>query len=62
MEIIKITASREIDKKYYKMSNYETTMDEMPVIKVSQVDNGNPRAFYNLLIKNLKKNKIYTFR
>ena len=56
-----ITASREIDKKYYKMSNYETTMDEMPVIKVSQVDNGNPRAFYNLFIKNLKKNKIYTF-
>ena len=59
METNKIIASREVDEKYYKLNTYETEMDKMPVIEVSQTDNGNIKAFYNFMIKNLKKNKIY---
>ena len=59
MEDNKIIASREVDTKYYKLNVYETEIDQMPVIKISQNDNGNFKAFYNFMIKNLKKNKIY---
>lgn len=57
----KILASREIDEKYFRIESFETEMDNMPVLKVSQNDNGDFKRFYNLFIKNLKKNKIYTF-
>ena len=59
METNKIIASREVDEKYYKLNTYETEIDKMPVIEISQTDNGNIKAFYNFIIKNLKKNKIY---
>ena len=36
-------------------------MDNMPVLKIAQNDNGDFKIFYNLFVKNLKKNKIYTF-
>ena len=57
----KIIVSRDIDPKYFKLDSHETTMDNMPVINVSEFDNGNIKSFYNLFINNLKKNKIYTF-
>ena len=57
----KIIASREVDTKYFKIETYETEMDNMPVVKIGQFDNGNVKAFYDLFIKNLKKNKVYTF-
>ena len=57
----KIIASREVDKKYFKLNTFEIEMDKMPVLKINQSDNGNVKSFYDLFIKNLKKNKIYTF-
>ncbi len=57
----KIIASREVDTKYFKLNKYETEMDKMPVVKISQNDNGDFKKVYNLFIKNLKKNKVYTF-
>ena len=57
----KIITSREIDPKYFNLDYHETTIDNMPVIKVTEFDNGKFKSFYNLFIKNLKNNKIYTF-
>lgn len=61
MEDNKITASREVDTEYFNLYSYETEMDNMPVLKIAQNDNGDFKIFYNLFVKNLKKNKIYTF-
>ena len=57
----KIIATREVDTKYFKLNVKESEMDKMPVITIVENDNGDVKAFYNLFIKNLKKNKIYTF-
>ena len=57
----KIIASREIDTKYFKLVKHETEIDKLPVVRVGQFDNGKVKRFYNLFIKNLKKNKVYTF-
>ena len=56
-----IIVSREIDSRYFKLDSHETIMDNMPVIKVTEFEDGSFKVFYNLFINNLKKNKIYTF-
>ena len=57
----KIIASREVDSKYFNLVKHEIEMDKLPVIRIGQFDNGKFKTFYDLFIKNLKKNKVYTF-
>lgn len=56
-----IVVSREVDSKYFNFYEYDSTMDKMPVIKITQESHGDFKLFYNLFIENLKDNKIYTF-
>ena len=57
-----IIISREVDSKYFKLDSHETNIDNMPVIKVTEFEDGSFKTFYNFFIKNLKKNKVYTFK
>ena len=50
----KIIVSREIDPKYFKLDSHETTMDNMPVINVSEFDNGNIAKFSIKVISDAK--------
>ena len=57
----KIIISRQIDPKYFYMTTYETTMDKLPVIKVNEYGKNDLKAYYELFIKNLKKNRVISF-
>ena len=56
-----IIVSKEVDSRYFKLDSHETSIDNIPVVKVTEFEDGSFKAFYNLFIDNLKKNKIYTF-
>lgn len=57
----KIIVSRQMDPKYFHIGTYETEMDKLPVIKVDEYGNDDIKAYYDLYIKYLKKNKIVSF-
>ena len=61
MENNKITVSREIDPKYFELHTYNTTMDQLPVIKVEENSKNDLKTLYNLFINNIKQNKVFTF-
>ena len=57
----KIEVSRQTDPKYFQTATYETEMDKLPVIKVNEYSNTDIKAYYELFIKYLKKNKVVSF-
>ena len=61
MENNKIVVSREIDPKYFELYTYDSTMDQLPVIKVEENSKNDLKTFYNLFVNNIKQNKIFTF-
>lgn len=61
LEDNKIIASRQMDTKYFQIYAHETEMDKMPVIKINETSNADIKAYYNLFMDNLKKNKIVSF-
>ena len=61
MEDNKIIVSRNVDSKYFKLDTYDSEMDKLPVIKVTETYKDGAKEFYEFFIKNLKDNKVYTF-
>ena len=57
----KIIVSRQIDPKYFYMTTSETKMDNLPVIRVNEFGKTDIKAYYDLFITNIKKNKIVSF-
>ena len=57
----KILLSREMDTKYFGLYTTETEIDKMPTLQVTEEYNADIRDMYEFFIKNLRKNRIYTF-
>ena len=57
----KILLSREMDTKYFRLYTTETEIDNMPTISVTEEMDAGIVEMYDFFIKNLKKNKIYSF-
>ena len=57
----KIMVSRKIDSKYFRLYTEKSSMDNLPVIIVNEENRNDIKAYYNLYIKYLKKNKVITF-
>lgn len=58
----KIIISKLVDKKYFGLSTHESSMDKMPLVIVNQTANRNFNTYYDLFSKNLKNNKLVTFK
>ena len=57
----KIIVSKQVDTNYFTISTYETSMDQLPVIKVGQKADKGFKTYYDLIAKNLKDNKFVSF-
>lgn len=58
----KIIVNKQVDSNYFSISTYETSMDQLPVIKVNQIADKGFKTYYELIAKNLKNNKILSFK
>lgn len=58
IEADNIIVSKNIDSKYFELTNYDSTMDNMPIIHVRHEAKSNFKAYFDLLIDNLKENRI----
>ena len=58
MENDNIIVSKNVDSKYFVLTNYDSSMDNMPVIHIRHEAKSNFKAYFDLLIDNLKENRI----
>ena len=56
-----IVLSRNIDKRYFEIYTYEYSKDMMPVVQVVESNKNNFEFIKEIIFKNIKNNKIYTF-
>ena len=62
LEDNKIIISKQIDEKYFEMNEAEMNMDNLPVILIDETGKRDPKVYIELLLNQLKKNKIVTFQ
>ena len=55
-----IIAVRDNDSKYFNLSKENTSINKVPVVVVQRVGKNNMRDYYDLFVKNIKENKMFS--
>ena len=56
----KIIVSRKTNPEYFELYTTDTSINKIPVIKVKRSGNDNMRGYYDLFVKYIKQNKVFS--